>query len=45
MPVLYGKRNGEIVRVEMPGEASTLLDDVDYDIGKWIGVTKESVRT
>ena len=33
MPVLYGKRDGEIVRVEMPGSLR-LLDDVDDDIGK-----------
>ena len=45
MPVLYCKRDGEIVRVEMPWEAFTLLDDVDDDIIKWIGVTKDSVRT
>ena len=45
MPVLYGKRDGEIVGVEMPGEPSALLDDVNDDIGQWIGVTKKPVRT
>ena len=45
MPVLYGKRDGEIVGVEMPGKPSALLDDLDDDIGKGIGLTKEAVRT
>ena len=45
MPVLYGQRYGEIVGVEMPGEPSALLDDVNDDIGQWIGVTKKPVRT
>ena len=39
--ILYGERHSEVIGVEVPGKAVSLLGHVDDDVGQWIGVAVE----